>query len=785
MSESYLHLRFARQELSNTRRKTRGFPGSTIKRDLQQHGRQLNTALVTAVERAYEQSTSHPGSYFLKLNYEGFLALDDLTKHGIQIVSQEDKELCVVFADEQGLAVFSEHLLALGLDDSPLTYQSLLEAITGIDNWTPENRTSWALKKYGLPDTQTFSLDVELWPLYQVLHPERKNLCSGFENWLKNQGIEQIDKANLDSLLLYRIEVDKAQAELLLNHAEIRRVDLPPMSGISYQHKNLDINRLPVINSPVSDASRVCILDSGINSNHPLLKSAMGDGQDFTQGSTAMDENGHGTAVAGIALYGDLEACNASNYWVPELWLLNGKILNKDAEFDQQAIESQLVKAVEYFVENHDCKIFNLSIGNVHAPYQQRHVSGIAYVLDNLARKYDVLFVIAAGNFSGSDEEEVPKNSWRDEYPEYLLHELSPIIDPAPAINALTVGSLARHTATLNAQKYPDITDLAFVHEDQPSPFTRHGPGVGGMLKPELMATGGNFAISAKGQHYRMAERGLGVLTCSHDFTGNTMLTEQNGTSFAAPYTTHLAGRLLNNYPNASANLLRALLVNHASMPPETKAALDPIAAHYQNETKRKVEHDVAGYGKVNESELFRSTDSAVVLMAEDAIQDDSSQFFELPLPADFLRSSRSTRELRISLAYTPPVRTTRIEYRASRITFHLVKGKSLAEVQKHFNNKLKKSVDSLGEHTRNRSISKELREKGTAQCSIWTRKTFKPNEKWFVVVSRNDYEWGKPLCNQLENYALVVTVTDRENEHAQLYSQISQQLIVQQQARV
>src|SRR3546814_3667434 len=47
----------------------------------------------------------------------------------------------------------------------------------------------------------------------------------------------------------------------------------------------------------------------------------------------------------------------------------------------------------------------------------------------------------------------------------------------------------------------------------------------------------------ANGQ-WRPDMRGLGVLTLNHQVIGNTLFKEVSGTSFAAPYITHLAGRL-------------------------------------------------------------------------------------------------------------------------------------------------------------------------------------------------------------------------------------------------
>ncbi|MGY3913103.1 S8 family peptidase [Aeromonas piscicola] len=789
---TYKHLSIAREILDNPRR-TKNPPHFIRRADLSGHGQKLNAYFATAAGQARKQIGSSANSPFvLKLKYEGALTFTSLTAHGLEFISQENKQLCVVFATEAGLAQFADHLSKLGVIDAALTYRQILEAIEGIEAWAAEDRMSWALTHLGFPQAEVFELDVELWPVEVASHPNRTQLTTAFESWLGDAGIIRLDRINLDSLLMYRVMVSLDQAQLLLNHRDVRIIDLIPATGISVQQLNRDINVLPRdVPSPAVGASRVCILDSGINANHPLLRPAMAESASFVDEEGEADQAGHGTAVAGIALYGDVEACNEGNFWRPQFWIYNGKVMKRcpqtgNAVYNEFYLEASLTRAVEHFVEL-GCRIFNLSLGNSNAPYDGMHVRGLAYILDVLSRRHNILFVVSTGNFCGSEDPAVPVNSWRDEYPEYLLSEQSSIIDPAPAMSVLTVGSIARHNATIDTQRFPEINQLSPASENQPSPFTRHGPSVKGAFKPDLVATGGNLACPmrpADGQ-WRQVERGLGVLTFNHEFVGNTIFKEVSGTSLAAPYITHLAGRLLNEYPTSSANLLRAMLVNQAYLPNEVATTFSDDFRHAYKEDKntlnRDVARDVAGYGAVNEGDLFRSSDNTVVLISEQAIEKDSCQFFELPLPADFLRKKRATRELTVTLAYSPAVRTTRIEYLATQISFRLVKGASLDEVQRYFNQANKADVDTRNDDaTNNRDVTAQQRSRGTVQSSRWTFKQRNPDEKWFVVVIRQDREWKHPDVLDEEPYALVVTVADRDNENAQLYTQI-QALIAQQ----
>lgn len=693
MAGAYPHLTFSKEIPLSPRRSGGGF-GSSIKcNNPQEHGKKLQQQIKAYQETIATQLGGDPSQNLIQIRLSEKINFDEISKHGISIIAQQDELLYLAFADEQQFNEFNSRLAKLS-NGEYITYAHLLYAIDKIDAWSSTDRKSWAINQFGFPAAKLFRLDIELWPIGDVNSADRVKLVSGFDSWLVDQRILQLDKVNRNSLVMYRVEVTLEQAENILNHEYVRQVDLPPRAGVEFSQLNVDVTEIPMKLNPVSDdASLVCVLDSGINTNHILLQGAIGDAQSFVDSEDESDQVGHGTAVAGIALFGDIEERIDANEWNRELRILSGKVLTKneynEPVFDEKTIESTLINAITYFYEEYGCRIYNLSLGNLNAPYEKAHISGIAVTLDELARKLDILITVSSGNYNGSKI----INNWRDDYPSYLLSDDATLIDPAPAANVLTVGSFAKHTLTYTERRYQaqgEINELHVANEGQVSPFSRSTQKEKSALKPELLAHGGNFAISARqeGQSWRHIEKYLGVVTLNHRPQGNTLLSEFSGTSFSAPYVAHLAGRLLNNYPTASANLLRALLANHARISHEIKSTFK----------EKKHVRRVAGYGAVDEDSLFKSSQEHVVLISEEKIENDKHQFFELPIPDDYFRKGKAIRTITVTLAYSPSVRTTRLEYLATKMKFHLVNSGSLGSVTAAFNNDNKKTVESIPE---------------------------------------------------------------------------------------
>jgi hypothetical protein len=192
----------------------------------------------------------------------------------------------------------------------------------------------------------------------------------------------------------------------------------------------------------------------------------------------------------------------------------------------------------------------------------------------------------------------------------------------------LTVGSLARLDASRNSQRFPnDPAELPIAKTEQPSPFTRHGPTVGGAIKPELVAFGGNWFLNARNAVNNINDDGLGELSTSLDFAQGRLLGDKCGTSFAAPHIAHIAGKVLSEHPEASSNLIRALLVTHAAIPSSSLDIFD------DQDSVRKV----LGYGHIDVRALFKSLENEVNLIAEGSIENKRHHFYELLIPEDFV----------------------------------------------------------------------------------------------------------------------------------------------------
>lgn len=766
------HLRIQREVPITERHRRRDARPRFRPGDPRQFGRELAERLEAAKAGLAQDLNGYDNRKLLKIVLRPGEPVPDFSAiPGIDVVSQEDRTVVLAFASDEGVAEFESRLATLARDGT-VTRAQLLYAVEDFSHWTPDDRTGTALRDEGVPVQEPFVLDIELWP--QERADRRTLMVNRFGEWLQQEGIARLDTLAQPSLVMVRVRCTRNQAALLLTHRDVRTVDLPPRFGIELQMLQTEIGQVPQPAPPPDGAPAIAVLDSGLTTAHPLIRLAVGDSQGFVRPDRRSDDRtpqGHGTFVSGLALYGDVAASLRDGRFAPVLRLFSGKVFKDDGTDQTEFVERSIEEAVEYFVREYGCRVFNLSYGDLNKVYDGRHLRGLAYTLDRLSRALNVLFVTSSGNRLLND---LPQPV-RDRYPDYLFEAPGRLLDPGTALNVLTVGGLAQHDATLDAQRHPNqIEHVPIARPGQPSPFTRCGPSVNDAIKPDFVEHAGNVAVD---RHGTPRTRGLGVLSFNSGFAAGRPLSEDAGTSYAAPAVANKAARILAELPNASSHLLRALIGAHAKWP---QASVDLLNPHDNADGRERLVRAI-GYGGIDDEALYQSLDRRVTLIADERIDADRHHFFEVPVPPSWWDGARRERTVTVALAHAPEVRTTRLEYRATKVRFSFVKAETLGEVSAAFR---RNRDDGMPERAANRWISSDQRNGGTLQVSRWHFRGPIDRNHLFVVVTRQDSPWST-VTDQPENYALAIVLDDRHRADVNLYAEVRATLQARARARV
>lgn len=601
--------------------------------------------------------------------------------------------LLVQFPDGDSLATFSTEYDRYAEETSETTAlphgmrRDLFDALESVSTVTSVERMGRRLQREGPPDEALFYLDVDLWN--PGTDERQRELTNVFRRFVQSRNGNVVrDPLVTPSLFLFKVEASQSLLDDLLQLDLVSLVDLPPSPPPEDSFDLLAPVIPPDPLPPVpSNGPLACVVDSGVTAGHPLLRDVVIEEADFDSGEgTAADLNGHGTQVGGLVVYGDIARRMQDNEWLPQVNLYSAKVLRNDlnspdptspdATFPaEERVEEQLTRAIEYFHRERRCRVFNLSIGHIDRLYTGGRQLPWAEVLDELARRLDIVIVVSAGNVH---DPTLPPANHSAQFKEQVAGSLKEprhrLIDPATSALSLTVGAIARREdpsmLSLSAG-----TQLAASEVGCPSPFTRRGPGVAGAVKPEVVAPGGNFGLNsiAGHLHWRRNDPNLGEPTLNRDFVSGRLLRAVCGTSLAAAQVTHIAARMeaaLKSTFQAepSQNLVRALLVNSASPSNNVKKYVN------KNDLLNTV-----GYGQPN-SEYCWSTPNRVSVVAEDIVQYKTFHVYSLVVPEVFLQEP-GRRSISLSLAYDPPTRLSRRDYISTAMWLEVFGGLTTEQV--------------------------------------------------------------------------------------------------------
>jgi len=553
-----------------------------------------------------------------------------------------------------------------------------------------EERLGSRLQQEGFPETGPFYIDVDLW------HPGRaddaREVIDNLRRLCEAKQGRVTEDLRTNSLVLARVHASSELAEALLGLDIVAQVNLPPVLPAVYGSLFDDLDPLPDNVEPIGEEPVVTVIDSGVLPGHPLLRGWIVEDRDFDSGEgTVVDKHGHGTQVAGLAVYGDIAQCIQTGTWTPEVLVANAKVLRCHpleprwtAFPDEHRPEALVERAIRHFHDTRGCRVFNLSLGNSHDVYSGGRQYAWAEILDQLARELSIVIVVSAGNSQSPPIPDVART--REEFQAAVRDAVlgdpaTRICNPATAAIAVTVGAVAR------SERPRTLDSIAGAPEGAPAPFSRVGPGYQSKatqraVKPEFVAHGGNFAMhrfAGAAPRWIEGDLQLGEPTTRLNADSGRPLTAVSGTSFAAPHVSNAAAwgfrAVEEALGQADSNAVRAILGVSSTVP---VCGEDWLRDPQGQETWDRLR--LVGYGMLDVDRVRASLESDTCLITTDSVDEDHWHLYAVPVPPAFA-TGRGKRGITVALAFDPPVRASRREYLSRTMWVEVLKGLTLEEV--------------------------------------------------------------------------------------------------------
>jgi len=432
---------------------------------------------------------------------------------------------------------------------------------------------------------------------------------------------------------------------------------------------------------------------------HPLLAGRLVVDDPMDLEARAVGARIHGTAMASLALHGDLNGppspISRRIYFRPVMY---APVYGNELFDNDRLVIDVIVEAVMRMRAGGGSQVFivNLSLGDQTRPFAGK-ISTWGRALDYLSYLYGILFLVSAGNIS----EPIPVTDYANEA---AFHAAPPLdrnqavlraieglkadrrlLAPADSLNALTIGAWHRDAV---AMPFPGVSPfMPYLGQEMPNLSSRLGSGYRRSIKPEILVAGGRQPARFDPQA-PMALRshpnpsrfwGLKVAAPDGDAATGTHFTI--GTSGANALTTHTAHRIFDGleraYPQLigpmpfgeRAALIKAMLVHCASWR-DTEHFIRPIIdpqgtmnhEHWRREVCRHL-----GYGFMDPDDAVACTDDRATLWATGSLGPEGAIAFDVPVPA-LLGAQPDHREVRATLAWIAPVRPAHLAYRAVKL---------------------------------------------------------------------------------------------------------------------
>lgn len=462
----------------------------------------------------------------------------------------------------------------------------------------------------------------------------------------------------------------------------------------------------------------VALLDGLPLTNHQALQGRLliDDPDDYAS-TYQVGDHRHGTAMASLIAHGELDANESAlssliycrPIMQPGTADVNG---NRWETFSTgRLLVDTLHRAVRRIFEPTNdtpaqaptVKIINLSVGDSRQLFD-RKLSPIARLLDWLAWKYQVLFIVSAGNHLDEFSLPVPAGTIAtlsdDDLRAHTLRVMAHqrvrrrLLAPAESVNALTIG--ASHEQSAPDGYRGNLVDLLrgalFA-----SPINTVASGFRRAIKPDLLVPGGRRHYMPKLQPHSASTSEFQLINATGQpgqlvaAPGGTSVPPNyalrtSGTSNAAALTTRKAEEFVRRIeelleePGGNileqdryAVILKAMLVHGASWG-DREAFLNQVFDGPDSGMERwwRIKRACAqllGYGVADFDRGSVCTDERVILIGSDKLRHEQAHMYRVPLPTA-LHAQAVQRKLTITLAWMTPINPKHRDYRVADLWF-------------------------------------------------------------------------------------------------------------------
>lgn len=561
-----------------------------------------------------------------------------IESEGLTINAVKDKRHAIVSANRSAFDTLQQRVNRYKAKGTKKAFQF----IESFEPFTASDKAAESLIKYIERHKEITEVDVQIM-LLPEMEPASRNRAERdiSKKILREHGtIEGAPYHMMDGTSVIRSVLSPSSLKTVSEDARIYRIErtaffraiLNSPTGILKHDFHID-RQVDVVTLPT-----VVVLDDGIR-----FPDSFGDDLVPVHWSASGCEYNpasfghHGTKVAGKVVFGDISLAQEPLVLTPRARVIDARISDGNPT-PSDVFSARIREAVEKFADIAD--IFNLSFNDNRSPIDGDEMSQLGSDLDQLSYRYNIRFVISAGNH----------NLWRTQgsLKDIIDDDDSRISVPADAMLGITVGAVvgADHEESISR-----INEIA--------PYSRKGPGFQGFYKPDLVAYGAT--VLQQDGHIPIDDYSI-CLSCEHK------LVPDAGTSFTAPKVAGDLAQIQQTVPEQDIGLAQALLFNG------TTSIFDKTGISQED---LDYASNLYGRGLSSPQNCIYSTENRVTFLNKGTMNRLTKRHVKFYIPtalADF-RAKRGHKKLRITVTCIarPPIdRTKGSEYSAAYISASL-----------------------------------------------------------------------------------------------------------------